>query len=159
METIIMINNNDVKSLAHTKWNSFGKRRWDDRLVIADALLRKSPASRPPCCSFGKLRHELSNFNASIKFSNIQPLLFLRQTSPVSRQIKRSKLLFIFRHLGLVFSAKFAKYLLMMSLSPPVFTTIIVIKTQSIFTDTKYYIIYFYIELLINKLSRSLKVF
>ena len=44
METIIMINNNDVKSLAHTKWNSFGKRRWDDKLVIAGDLRSKTSA-------------------------------------------------------------------------------------------------------------------
>ena len=36
---------------------------------------------------------------------------FLRQTSPISRQIKISKLLFIFRHLGFVFCSFLLYYL------------------------------------------------
>ena len=33
-----MINNNDIKSLAHTKWNSFSKLRTNDKLPITSKL-------------------------------------------------------------------------------------------------------------------------
>ena len=37
-----MINNNDVKSLAHTKWNSFSKLRTNDKLPITSKLAIQS---------------------------------------------------------------------------------------------------------------------